>query len=39
MLLLYVNDMIIIGDDVQGIIKLKQFLNITFEMKDLSHLS
>jgi hypothetical protein len=37
--LLYVDDMIIIGDDHSGISDFKQFLNQQFEMKDLSHLS
>lgn len=38
-MLLYVDDIIINGDDIQGIIKLKQFLNTQFKMKDLDRLS
>ncbi|GKV00770.1 hypothetical protein SLEP1_g13403 [Rubroshorea leprosula] len=39
LLLLYVDDMIIIGDDISGIHDLKQFLSHKFEMKDLGVLS
>ncbi|GKV01566.1 hypothetical protein SLEP1_g14113 [Rubroshorea leprosula] len=39
LVLIYVDDVIITGDDVSGIDELKQFLSHIFEMKDLGSLS
>jgi hypothetical protein len=39
LILLYVNDMIITGDDISGIHALQSFLSQNFEMKDLGTLS
>ncbi|KAL9259036.1 Retrovirus-related Pol polyprotein from transposon RE1-like protein [Drosera capensis] len=39
LLLLYVDDMIITGDNIYGIQKIKEFLSTKFEMKDLGMVS
>ena len=38
-LLLYVYDIIITGNDENGIVQLKDLLNATFKMKDLGRLT